>query len=110
MFCVGINLSGTNLDAESARKVRLRIRAVGNYSQFRIFPLIPMLYWRMLLIPQVIRRPVFDRRELWPTALDIKRMSEAVGQYKGWPRVVSEMATHFLNSTLVEISLKSQRL
>ena len=33
-------------------------------------------------------------------------MNEAVGQYKGWPRVVREMATHFLNSTLVENKLK----
>jgi len=31
--------------------------------------------------------------------------NEAVGQYKGWPRVVREMATHFLNSTLVEINV-----
>jgi hypothetical protein len=34
-------------------------------------------------------------------------MSGAAGQYKGWPRVVREMATHFLNSTLVEISLNN---
>ena len=32
--------------------------------------------------------------------------NEAKGQYKGWPRVVREMATHFLNSTLVENKLK----
>jgi hypothetical protein len=35
-------------------------------------------------------------------------MSVAVGQYKGWPRVVREMATHFLNSALAEISLTNE--
>ena len=35
----------------------------------------------------------------------IKRMSEAVGQYKGAPRVVREMAMHFLNVALAEKTL-----
>jgi hypothetical protein len=33
--------------------------------------------------------------------------NEAIGQYKGWPRVVREMATHFPNSALAEISLNN---